>query len=636
MNASKQRSRAVFAECVCDSPSDPVDLGLQVISALARAFYKDPLVDDFPACGSFSRSLMKLIDALAVARRPVAENASVLKVFLACGFTPLHLETFLAAALSDRSPLERAEIDTGLFGDLAGNIERIESGECDVLVVLIEWQDLDPRLGTRSLGGWDVDDLPDIVNSTERMMARLEKAIVGVPGSIPTYISLPTLPLPPLFTTSSQQASSYELQLRLCINRLAAALARHSRIRIISTQSLDEMSPLAGRFDIQSELSAGFPYQLAHASTIAELLAALIRGSGSKKGLITDLDDTLWSGILGENGVEGISWHLDQHTHIHGLYQQFLASLASAGVLTAVASKNDPALVKQAFEREDLLVSNKSLYPIDAHWGPKSESVRRIVKTWNIAADAVIFIDDSPMELAEVKAAFPEMECLLFPKSDPPAFWQLLRRLRDLFGKSIVSEEDSIRLQSIRSAASLPDSSNGDSTSLDTFLREARASVVFIIGKQKDDRRAFELINKTNQFNLNGKRLNETSWTNYLNDPSSFLMTVSYEDKYGPLGKIAVLLGHRQGAVATINYWVMSCRAFSRRIEQQSLRWLFEEFRLQEIHFDYQQTERNQPIYDFLCSIGGAPRAGEASISMASFFEKCPPLFHQIKATVNG
>jgi FkbH-like protein len=579
---------------------------------------------------------MKLIDALAVARRPVPESASLLDVFLASGFTPLHLETFLVAALSDRSPLERVEVTTGLFGDLAGNIERIKVEDHDVLVAIIEWQDLDARLGVRSLGGWRVEDLPDIVNCAERMVDRLEKAIIDAADSMPTYISLPTLPLPPLFATASEQASSYELQLRLSVNRLAAALAMHPRIRITSTQHLDEVSPLASRFDIQAELSAGFPYHLAHASAVAEVVAALIRDSGPKKGLITDLDDTLWSGILGENGVDGISWHLDQQTHVHGLYQQFLGSLASAGVLTAVASKNDPALVEQAFEREDLLIGKNSLYPIEVHWGPKSESVRRILKTWNIAANSVIFIDDSPMELAEVKAAFPEMECLLFPKSDARAFWQLLRHLRDLFGKSIVSEEDSIRLQSIRAAATLPGSSNGETTSLDGFLQDAQATVVFTFGKQKDDQRAFELINKTNQFNLNGKRLNETSWTAYLNDPATFLMTVSYDDKYGPLGKIAVLLGRLEGAVAFMNYWVMSCRAFSRRIEQQSLRWLFEEFHLQAIHFDYQQTERNKPIYDFLCSIGGAPHAGEASISMARFFEKCPPLFHEIKAAVNG
>jgi FkbH-like protein len=579
---------------------------------------------------------VRLIDALSVIGRPWPDDASLLKVYLACAFTPLHLQTFLAAALRQRSPLERPEITSGLFGDLAGNIERIQSAECDVLAVAIEWQDLDPRLGIRNLGGWRVEDLPDIVNSSERMIGRLEKAILGAAASIPTYISLPTLPFPPLFTTPGQQESAYQAQLRLSASRLASTLASHFRIRILSPQRLDEISPAATRFDIQSELSAGFPYSLSHASAIAELLAALIRTPAPKKGLITDLDDTLWSGILGENGVDGISWHLDQQTHIHGLYQQFLASLASAGALTAVASKNDPALVEQAFSREDLLIDSESLYPIDVHWGPKSESVRRILKTWNIAPDSVVFIDDSPMELAEVQAALPEMDCLLFPKTDYQAFWELLRRLRDQFGKTTVSEEDSIRLQSIRAAAALPNSSNADETSLDSFLQDAQPIVSFTFGREKDDRRAFELINKTNQFNLNGKRLTETSWMAYLNDPATFLMTVTYEDKYGALGKIAVLLGRIVGPVATINYWVMSCRAFSRRIEQKCLSWLFEEFRLQEICFDYQPTDRNKPIYDFLSSIAAAPPSGDPRISREGFFEKCPPLFHQERATVNG
>jgi FkbH-like protein len=348
------------------------------------------------------------------------------------------------------------------------------------------------------------------------------------------------------------------------------------------------------------------------------------------------LDDTLWAGILGENGVNGISWHLDQQAHIHGLYQQFLASLASAGILTAVASKNDPVLVEEAFEREDLLIGKQSLYPLDVHWGPKSESIRRILETWNVAADSVVFIDDSPMELAEVKSAFSEIECLLFPKDDYQAFWQLLKHLRDVFGKTFVSAEDSLRLDSIRSASALNQSSNGDGTSLDSFLQDAQASVVFTFNREKDDHRAFELINKTNQFNLNGKRLTEATWAAYLDDPKTFLMTVTYQDKYGALGKIAVLLGRMDGRAASIDYWVMSCRAFSRRIEQQSLNWLFENFQLQEISFDYRQTDRNKPTSDFLASLASNPQSGDVRVSSATFFEKCPPLFHQAKAMVHG
>jgi len=579
---------------------------------------------------------VKLIDALTLIKRPLPKDAPISRIFLACGFTPLHLQTFLAASLRERSPAERCEISTGLFGDLAGNLERLDAAAYDQLVVLIEWQDLDLRLGVRNLGGWRAGDLADIVISAERMLARIERAIERAAVSLPTYISLPTLPLPPLFTTPTKQASAHELRLRQAVASFGASLAAHSRVRILNAHRLDESSPLASRMDLQSDLLSGFPYQLSHASAIAQQLAALMRNAAPKKGLITDLDDTLWAGILGEIGVEGISWHLDQKTQVHGIYQQFLASLASAGVLTAVASKNEAALVEQAFARQDLLIGKQSLYPIDAHWGPKSESVRRILKTWNIAADAVVFVDDSPMELAEVKAAFPEIECLLFQKSDYAAFWQLLKTLRDFFGKAAVSEEDAIRLDSIRAGQALRASSNGDATSLDDFLQEAQPKVTVALGKDKNDHRAFELINKTNQFNLNGKRLNEAAWNNYLDDPSTFLMTVNYEDKYGALGKIAVLLGRIDDAAARIDYWVMSCRAFSRRVEHHSLNWLFENFNLAEITLDFQATDRNQPTQDFLASMTAEEPGKVMRISREIFLERCPKLFHHAKAMVNG
>ena len=579
---------------------------------------------------------MKLIDALTIIKRPVPENAPLSRVFLACGFTPLHLQTFLAASLREQTPAERFEISAGLFGDLAGNIERLHAADYDQLVVVIEWQDLDLRLGVRNLGGWRAGDLADIVASAERILARIERAIEKVADSLPTYISLPTLPLPPLFTTPTQQASAHELRLRLAVANFAASLAAHSRVRILNAQRLEECSPLPSRLDLQSDLLSGFPYQLSHASAMAHQFAALMRNAAPKKGLITDLDDTLWAGILGEIGVDGISWHLDQKTQVHGIYQQFLASLASAGVLTAVASKNEAALVEQALAREDLLIGKQSLYPIDAHWGPKSESVRRILKTWNIAADAVVFVDDSPMELAEVKAAFPQMECLLFPPADYAAFWQLLNTLRDFFGKAVVSEEDAIRLDSIRAGEALRASSNGDATSLDDFLQDAQPKVTVAFGKDKNDHRAFELINKTNQFNLNGKRLNEAAWNSYLDDPATFLMTVNYQDKYGALGKIAVLLGRIDNAAAKIDYWVMSCRAFSRRVEHHSLNWLFENFNLAAINLDFQPTDRNQPTRDFLASVSAEEPGNYARISRENFFEKCPKLFHHAKAMVNG
>src|SRR6202166_508825 len=576
---------------------------------------------------------MNLIEALEISRKPVAQDAKLLRVSLACGFTPLHLQNFLSAHLRQIFPDNRIEIKTSLFGDLAGSLERLDAKSLDGLAVALEWPDLDSRLGIRELGGWQVSGVHEVVSSVDRQLARLQRALKTTARSMPVVVSLPTIPLPPLFYTPPNINSAEKTNLLLSLAKFAAELSEEAGIRILDSADLDSISPPAARFDIKSEILSGFPYKLPHASALAQSMASVLQTRSPKKGLITDLDDTLWSGILGEVGVEGVSWSLDHHSHIHGLYQQFLSSLASAGVLVGVASKNDAAFVQQAFDRKDLLLKKDKVFPFEVHWHRKSDSVQRILKSWNIGPEAVVFIDDSPMEAAEVKAAFPAMECLVFKKDDYQSVWDLLANLRASFGKTAISEEDSIRLESLRSAAPLLDALGQDGNASDEFVKRADAFVSFDFTKRPKDGRAFELVNKTNQFNLNGKRFSESEWTKFLADPASFLVTVTYQDKYGPLGKIAVLLGKVEDKKVHISAWVMSCRAFSRRIEHHSLKRLFEKFDADEAVFDFQSTERNAPPQFFFLELVGHPPQPGLKISRASFLEKAPLLFHRVEET---
>jgi FkbH-like protein len=578
---------------------------------------------------------MTLLEALELLKQPISEPASDWVLFLECGFTPLHLKTFLEAHLRLCFPKGRIEIRTGVYGDLAGNLERIKPSGCSVVCVVLEWSDLDPRLGIRSLGGWPSTGIPDIVESARRQSERLTHLMKQLAESVPICVSAPTLPLPPIFTTRTGQTHHYECQLREVAASLATSLSAYRRIRLVNLQRLEELSPLGRRFDTKAEVTNGFPYSLEHASRLAELLAALIQDSPPKKGIITDLDETLWDGILGEIGVEGITWDMAGHSHMHGLYQQFLASLASAGVLLAAASKNDPALVEQALRRSDILLSTDSLFPLEVHWGPKSESVGRILEAWNIAPGDVIFIDDSAMEVAEVHGVFPQMECLVFPKGDYQAIWDLLKRLRDYFGKGIVTSEDEIRLRSIRAASTLRSSMLERGLGAEDFLRYAEATITFCLGTDTRDNRALDLVNKTNQFNLNGKRFSESEWLRFLQDPAASLLVASYEDKYGPLGKIAVVMGKMDGRKLYASSWVMSCRAFSRRIEHQCLKYLFEKLDADEIAFDYEATPRNGPLRDFFAELLGGPPAPPLSIRKACFEAKAPALFHRIVEAAN-
>jgi FkbH-like protein len=560
---------------------------------------------------------MKLAEALQLAREP-REDGIPFRVNLVRGFAPLHLETFLVAHLSQCNPRYRPVVTGGLYGDCAGNLERVSEAECDGVALVMEWQDLDPRLGIRRASGWGLGDQSDMINTARLNVGRLVSAIHKF-QHVTVVICLPTLPLPPIDVVPGWQEGPLEIAIRGELSRFAETLAALPRCKIVSGQRLDAQSPPADRFDVRMELAAGFPYRTKHASVVAQCMAQLLAPPQAKRGLITDLDDTLWSGLVGEIGVESISWTLDQGSQIHALYQQMLASLAESGVLVAVASKNDSTLVRSALARSDLIVGAHHIFPVEVSWKPKSEAVSRILKAWNIAADSVVFVDDSPLELAEVKAAFPEIDCLPFPREDPEAAFALFGRLRDLFGKEVVTDEDLIRSETLRRAQDLATDRTSARQTEDEFLRSINSTVTIQIEKDAADPRPLALVNKTNQFNLNGTRYNEASWSAYLNNPTSTSFVVSYEDKYGPLGKIAVVAGRKQGSTFLVDIWVMSCRAFSRHIEHACVATIFDHLGVEEIEFMYKETPRNEPMRDFLTALLGSPSAAGRMLSRSAF-----------------
>lgn len=556
---------------------------------------------------------MKLTEALQLLQ--AAPQAPLWRADLVCGFTPLHLATWLRAHLQRRLPNRRVDLQLGLFGDWAGNLERAAAARPDAIVAVLEWEDIDPRLGLRQLGGWLSAQRQDIAASARQRLGQFTTLLAQ--AEAPVMLALPTLPLPPAAHTPPGQVSAWEASLRALLAEAAARWAELPGLRVLS---VDEFP--APRFDPASCLQTGFPYTKPHAEALAAALAGLAAPAPPMKGIITDLDDTLWSGIAGDAGPEGVHWDLEHHAQPHGLYQQLLASLAESGVLVAVASKNEPGVVEQVFARRDMRLPAESVFPFEVHWNPKSQSVAAILAAWNVGADSVVFVDDSPMELAEVGEAFPAIGLVRFPTGNAGAAWQLLHDLRARFGKSTISREDRIRATSLRQA------SPAVSADPEAFLTSAEARLEFHFSPDPADPRPLELINKTNQFNLNGRRLTEADWRRYLREPGHFGAVVSYTDKFGPLGKIAVLAGRAEGDELRLDSWVLSCRAFSRRIEHVTLAVLFERFGAASIGFDVQLTERNEPMRPLWTGLS-LPFDASARLSREEFEARCPALPHQ-------
>ncbi len=572
---------------------------------------------------------MTITEALEVLRaaKPLTDT---FEVQLACGFTPLHLKTLLAAHLQKSLPSHRAVVNEGIFGDLVGTIQQI--GSHAALALVIEWGDLDPRLKYREGGAWGRALESDLSQSAQMMLARIERAIGQLPPHTVVAVSLPTLPLLPVFPPPTWQTSQAEILLQRELTDFAARLAGRSNLRLLNTAWLNESSPPGSRFDLKSDLLIGFPYTLSHADLLASAFGLQLVPRTPLKGVITDLDNTLWSGLVGEGTADDVRWDPATRYHLHGLYQKLLAALSEEGILVGIASKNDPVAVAQALQRSDLLIPPEKIFPVEVHWASKSESVTRILKKWNVLADSVAFVDDTPLELAEVASAHPGITCIQFPAGDYSGVLAMLKRLRDLCGKSRFSEEDALRLESIRQGAQLQEQIDSTGSS-DEFLKTINAKITFDFEASPSNPRTLELVNKTNQFNLNGIRLNETEWRSRIERPGSFLTTVKYEDKFGALGTIAVLQGIRYDDSVEIETWVMSCRAFSRRIEHQTLKRLLERYQASTIRLAFAATSKNGPLREFFSGILGDTPQAPFEFSRERFEAFCPVLHHRVEET---
>jgi FkbH-like protein len=500
--------------------------------------------------------------------------------------------------------------------------------------VVIEWSDLDPRLGLRSAGGWAISGQADILKTCHERFARLLGGLRALVTRMPVALVPPTLPLQFLGHTASWQSSSNELELQNQLARFLAEAALITGVSVLRPSSLARLSPEASRLDALMELRAGFPYTIAHASAVASQVVKLLFPPTPMKGLITDLDETFWSGIVGEAGVRGVSWSLADHTQIHGLYQQMLGHLSEMGVLLAMASKNEFAVVEQALRRDDLLVPGKSFFPVIANWGPKSHSIAEILRTWNIGAECVVFVDDSAMEIDEVRIAFPAMTCLQFSAKQPAKTLELFEKMRDLFGKPAIHPEDALRQASIRANAAVQPAAGN---SLDgEFVRGLQGRLTFDCRKDPANKRLLELINKTNQFNLNGVRLSDGEWLKLLQDQNSLVAGVSYQDKFGPLGTIGVLAGRHVGGHFELTSWVLSCRAFSRKIEHHMLDYLFNHLHVAAVRLAFRPTDRNQPLQQHLDSLGlDGDANAEMLLGREQFQNHLEDLPHEVRLQTN-
>ncbi len=299
------------------------------------------------------------------------------------------------------------------------------------------------------------------------------------------------------------------------------------------------------------------------AHSAARLIAAA-RGL-SKKCLVLDLDNTLWGGVIGDDGIAGIKLGCGEDGEAFVAFQRFIKSLQQRGVILAVCSKNDPEIAKSVFrDHPDSVLRLEDFAVFSANWDNKADNIRDIADALNIGLDAIVFVDDNPLERDIVSRNLPEVAVVDLP-DDPAGFVAALGRC-GWFETIALSAEDQERSRFYAENAGRA-SVRSNYTDMDAYLLGLEMTAIVGPADAFHLPRMSQLIGKSNQFHLTGTRYGEAELASIAARPDWFVRHVRLSDRFGDSGLIACLVLHRERATLHVDTWVMSCRVLGRSVE---------------------------------------------------------------------
>jgi FkbH-like protein len=339
---------------------------------------------------------------------------------------------------------------------------------------------------------------------------------------------------------------------------------------------------------------------------VARLLAA--RAGRSYKCLVLDLDNTLWGGVIGDDGLNGIV--LGQGSPLGEGFvavQEYAKDLARRGIILAVCSKNDEANALEPFEKHpEMVLKRNDIASFRANWDDKASNIRAVAEELNIGLDSLVFLDDNPFERNLIRAHLPMVAVPEVPDDDPALVPRVLADA-GYFESTGITDDDRQRAaqyQENRAREEL----RGAATDLEGYLRALDMRMIWSRFDTVGLQRVVQLINKTNQFNLTTRRHTEADVEAIMADRASFGLQLRLLDRFGDNGIIAVVIGRmtEPGAV-TIDTWLMSCRVLGRGVETTTLNLVVEQARAlgaTRLIGEYVPTKKNGMVRDHYSRLG--------------------------------
>ncbi len=357
-------------------------------------------------------------------------------------------------------------------------------------------------------------------------------------------------------------------------------------------------------FNFQNFLFGDIKISLDYIPYLAnELMQFIISTLGiSKKCIVLDLDNTLWGGIVGEDGFDGINLSLQPPGNAFVEFQKHLKALTHRGIILAINSKNNfDDAIKVIRDHPNMILRESDFACMRINWNDKVANMKEIAKELNIGTDSLVFLDDDPLNREFIKETFPEIFTPDLPK-DPSRYSELLQSFIE-FSTFQITDEDRKRSQMYldqRNRIELKDSSNN----LDDFLKKLDLKIIIKKPNSFSIPRISQLTLKTNQFNLTTRRYQESEIIKFSNDRNMLVGCAQIIDKFGDNGITGVFVVDKHNSKEWfLDTFLLSCRVMGREVEKAILNHIFNEARknnVSKIKAKYIATKKNKPIENFL------------------------------------
>jgi len=405
-------------------------------------------------------------------------------------------------------------------------------------------------------------------------LARLGDLVTAFSRGSGAAILVQTIAAPPerLFGSFDRDQSGTAAWLAASFNQRLSNEILRPGVSFLDVEALASQVGLAAWFDRSQHMAARLPFAHRFVPLYAEHAARLIgaiRGRG-RKVLVLDLDNTLWGGVIGDDGIEGIRLGQgDPRGEAHLDLQRAALALKRRGILLAIASKNDEAVARRAIrEHPEMLLREDDFSAMQINWSDKASNLEALAERLSLGIDSFVFLDDNPAERAQVRLSLPEVLVPELP-SDPADYAAVLLAAGG-FEAVAFSDEDRQRADQY-AANSRRESLATHARDLAGFLESLQMHAIFTADGVLGWSRFTQLINKSNQFNLTTRRYTEARIADLVAAPDVLTLQVRLVDRFGDNGMICSVIACPRDDAWMLDTWVMSCRVLGRRVEEAVL-----------------------------------------------------------------